>query len=267
MNISGMIGNLFGGGDAEKAAGLQAQGAQQSIDATQGYYNQGVNWLQPYAQSGQAGNNILSQLFTNPQDQQSVYDLFKSSPFYQSMFEALPEQFRQNDGSMAANRLYNSGANVEARNRIAQQGIQGALGNWLGYAQNIGQQGQSASSNLAGFAQNQGLTEAGLLGNKYNALAQQQVASSAIGNDMLGKLIGGVGTGVGYGIGKSDIRLKRDVKRIGTLLSGLPIYAFRFVDDDVPRSGVMAHEAREIFPEAVIEHPDGYLMVDYAQIS
>lgn len=64
----------------------------------------------------------------------------------------------------------------------------------------------------------------------------------------------------------SDRRIKRDVKRIGATPSGLPLYEFKYVWDDELRIGVMADEARERFPEAVIEGPDGYLLVNYAAI-
>jgi hypothetical protein len=65
----------------------------------------------------------------------------------------------------------------------------------------------------------------------------------------------------------SDIRLKRDIKRIGAMPSGLPIYSYRYVFSDAPQIGIMAQEAEILFPEAVFAHPSGFKMVDYARIA
>jgi hypothetical protein len=61
----------------------------------------------------------------------------------------------------------------------------------------------------------------------------------------------------------SDIRLKRDIRRIGAMASGLSIYSYRYVWSDEPQIGVMAQEALRVKPEAVMLHPSGYLMVNY----
>ena len=202
FNISSLIGGLFGGDDAKKAAELQAQGALEAENKSQPYYQGAINYLQPYMQAGTGANNILAQILNGtPEEQSAIYGRFKSSPLYQSFFEALPEQFRQGAGEMAAGGLYRSGANIEARNRIASQGMQGALTNWLGLAQNQGAQGLNAAGTSGQFSMQRGQDIMGLTGNRYNALANAQMAKSAIGNDFLGKLIGGVGTGVGYGFG------------------------------------------------------------------
>lgn len=61
----------------------------------------------------------------------------------------------------------------------------------------------------------------------------------------------------------SDIRLKRDIKRIGAMSSGLPIYSYKYVWSDVPQIGVMAQEAIYYRPGAVSVHHSGYLQVNY----
>jgi len=78
--------------------------------------------------------------------------------------------------------------------------------------------------------------------------------------------------GTVLGLGKlglslmSDIRLKRDIRRIGALPSGLPVYEFRYLWSDEPMVGVMAQEALGIVPDAVLMHPSGFLMVDYSKV-
>lgn len=63
----------------------------------------------------------------------------------------------------------------------------------------------------------------------------------------------------------SDRRLKRDIERIGTHASGVPLYSFRYLSDDTPRIGVMADEVELVMPEAVGER-DGFKTVDYAML-
>lgn len=64
----------------------------------------------------------------------------------------------------------------------------------------------------------------------------------------------------------SDRRLKRDIKRTGSLPNGLNVYSYRYLWDDTPRRGVMSDEVREVMPSAVIAHESGYDMVDYDAI-
>jgi hypothetical protein len=92
---------------------------------------------------------------------------------------------------------------------------------------------------------------------------------------MMGSLLGGIGQ-IGAGFAGSaagsaalasmfsDRRLKSNIKRIGEMPSGLPVYSYTIFG--VERTGVMADEAEKLFPEAVIEGPAGFKMVDYARI-
>ena len=51
----------------------------------------------------------------------------------------------------------------------------------------------------------------------------------------------------------SDIRLKTNIERIGTLPSGLPVYSYNYAWSPKQHIGVMAQEALLLFPEAVSE--------------
>ena len=61
----------------------------------------------------------------------------------------------------------------------------------------------------------------------------------------------------------SDRRLKRDVSRIGTLENGLPVYFFRYRWSEDMHIGLMADEVEQVHPEAVVEGPLGYRLVNY----
>ena len=64
----------------------------------------------------------------------------------------------------------------------------------------------------------------------------------------------------------SDIRLKRDIARVGTLDSGLPLYRYKFLWSDQVYVGVMAQEVADVAPDAVVKGDDGYLRVNYARL-
>lgn len=70
----------------------------------------------------------------------------------------------------------------------------------------------------------------------------------------------------GRGATTSDIRLKRDVARVGTLDSGLPLYRYKYLWSDQVFVGVMAQEVADVAPDAVVKGDDGYLRVDYARL-
>lgn len=80
-----------------------------------------------------------------------------------------------------------------------------------------------------------------------------------------GGLLGGGSGAAGGLLGAiiSDERLKRDIEQISTTAAGQPVYKFRYLWSDLWYIGVMAQESPA---DAVIEHPSGYLMVDYGRI-
>ena len=74
------------------------------------------------------------------------------------------------------------------------------------------------------------------------------------------------GGGGGGGAGWSDIRLKRNVERVGTSADGHALYAFDYVWGGPRQVGVMAQEVIASRPDAVIRTASGYLMVDYSRL-
>jgi len=61
---------------------------------------------------------------------------------------------------------------------------------------------------------------------------------------------------------ESDVRLKRDVVRIGTHSSGCAIYCFKYLWSDVVYVGMLAQDVLEHAPDAVVARPGGYLAVN-----
>ena len=60
----------------------------------------------------------------------------------------------------------------------------------------------------------------------------------------------------------SDLRLKTDIRRIGTAAHGLPLYTFRYIGEPALYEGVMAQDVLGVMPEAVSIAADGYYRVD-----
>ena len=73
----------------------------------------------------------------------------------------------------------------------------------------------------------------------------------------------------------SDERLKEDITKIGKLESGLNLYRWSWNDKAKAMGinaetnmtvGVIAQEALEVIPEAVMKFDDGYYRVDYSKV-
>lgn len=126
---------------------------------------------------------------------------------------------------------------------------------------------QAAPTNVLGAYQNQ---YQGQL-NAYNT--QVGSANSATsGLFGLGGTLGlatagnGAAGSAGWLTALSDRRLKKNIKKLGKLSSGLPYYEFEYLWDSIKHIGVMADEVRKILPKAVIKHESGFDMVDYGMI-
>lgn len=71
---------------------------------------------------------------------------------------------------------------------------------------------------------------------------------------------------------RSDVKLKKNIKRVGKLPNGLNVYTWEWTEEakvlvnKQPTIGVIAQEVQEVLPEAVATHSDGYLVVDYSKV-
>jgi endosialidase-like protein len=89
--------------------------------------------------------------------------------------------------------------------------------------------------------------------------ADERLAPAKLADARLNKL----GAKVGLMKKVSDIRLKTDVRRVGTAAHGLPLYTFRYIGEPGLHEGVMAQDVLGVMPEAVSVAADGYYRVDY----
>lgn len=116
----------------------------------------------------------------------------------------------------------------------------------------------AAQTNAQGAIAQSQLT---LQSQEFNTQVQEFNAQMQMAEMMgVGQLAGGL---LGSGMGKSDIRVKRDIKQIGKWINGLPIYLFRYIFDPNWFVGFMAQDVEKVMPEAVFEI-GGIKHVDYS---
>jgi len=112
-----------------------------------------------------------------------------------------------------------------------------------------------------------GLDVMGAYQNQYNSQMDQYKQQMAQYNAGMGGMAALGGTALQYGLPLmlSDARAKRDIKKVGALDSGLPIYSYRYAGSPRTEVGVMAQEAERVVPDAVTEI-GGLKHVDYKRL-
>lgn len=101
---------------------------------------------------------------------------------------------------------------------------------------------------------------AGLEMSNYNARLANWQQQQANRQSVMGGLFG-----LGSAAIMSDVRLKTDIRRVGTTDGGLPVYTYRYKGRPEFHMGVMAQDVAEVMPQAVVP-VGGFLAVDYAEV-
>ena len=168
-------------------------------------------------------------------------------------------------GQMASQGFQNAAQNY-------QTGL-GQIGNFAVQGQQAGLQGAQAMMGAGTLAQQ---TEQAGKSALYNQFQQQQAypfqVSQFLANiaEGTGALSGSTTTQTGpqswFG---SDVRLKHDIKRVGTAKNGLPIYTFKYKGDNAEQThvGYMAQDVEKVHPEAVAKDQHGIRYVNYDKAS
>ncbi len=128
------------------------------------------------------------------------------------------------------------------------------------FANGIGYQGGAGVQAAPIFSAAQQKGQADL--NAWNA--QQAGANSMMGG-LFSLGAAGLMAPAGTFSAFSDRRLKRNIVKIGEYLNGLAKYSFTYIWGE-KAIGAMADEVEKLIPEAVMTHPSGYKMVDYAMV-
>jgi hypothetical protein len=254
--------NQQGYGQALSSAGLYNQGLGQDFSqglSAQGLTNASIGQNFAQGQAAQAMQNAaIGQNFGQGQSAAGLYNQAQNQGYNQNLQGA---QF----GNTAAQQAL--AQQLQLRNQPLNEISALMSGSQI---QNPQFQGYTGS-NVAAAPVFQG-AQAG--GQQAMDVYGQQMAARNANVAALGQIGGAVGglaaapmTGGGSLAGnflKSDIRLKSNIVRIGDHPLGIGIYEY---DIDGHRDvGVMAQEVLTVKPEAVLQHPDGYLMVNYGAL-
>lgn len=113
----------------------------------------------------------------------------------------------------------------------------------------------------AGGAQMPTTDIAGLATTQYGQQAQAYQQQQANNNSLWGGILG-AGANL---LTLSDRRAKKNVRQIGKLNDGQPVFSYAYKGDDKPQIGLIAQEVQKTHPEAVHELFGGILAVDYGK--
>lgn len=192
-------------------------------------------------------------------------------------------QFGRNKND-AYTSAYNSavGAGQAEQGQLYNQGLQGGQFTNTAQQQDFQQQAYQQQlpidelSSLLGLGQVQspsGINYTPTGSASTDVIGAQGLQSSAsakqaqIAQQGLSSLTGGLFSLGSAAITASDRRLKTDIRRVGTLDNGLPVYLYRYANDLRTQMGVMAQDVLEVNPGAVVPIHDGFLGVDYAMVA
>jgi len=288
--LSGIHENLFGGSRTERGFMDPAQAPYLDFIRSQG---QGIaegqlGQIGPYAQQLSGGLMGQANQFMQGMGQNAGQQLnpFISGSSLQPQLQGLAEvgqQFLGRGLGQIGGGALQSGGYGGTRQGVAEgQAIGDATGQFMGAAGSlIGQdmmRRQSAAMGQAGLQQQSALGGMSQMGNLYNlgmspfsaefAPLQNMLTSGGLQNSQLAggsRIHQGGWEAIQAGIMASDRRLKRDIVPLGES-GGHQWYEFKYLWDDIKHVGVMAQDLLEYLPGAVIERPDGFLMVDYGRL-
>lgn len=247
----------------------QLAGAKKKSDAAlkEGYdigvarYGEAYDEYDPFVTSGTEANTRYNQLLGlgTDEERQAAQSRYLSDPIFGQILGQQSNALLRQQNARGA--TY-GGQTVQMGGRLGLE----AYGGYLDRLKGQGDQGFAATGarsnikmGLGDLGYGYGATKAGQEVNYGNSRAQ----ASTIG---VNNLLNIAGTAAKAFTAFSDIRLKHDIQRTGSLPSGLPTYRFKYLGGDDVFEGVMAHEAAEKFPDAVSVHDSGFLTVDYSQI-
>lgn len=144
-----------------------------------------------------------------------------------------------NDLTTQYNSPFNALASLRSGTQVAQPGI-GQVQTPQTGVQGTNVAGIYQAANQANMAQNNA-TMGGLFGLGGSLLAAPMTGGGSVGGALMS------------GLFASDRRVKKDIRRIGVIANGLPVYSFRYIWGGGEQIGLMAQDVELVHPEAVHE--------------
>lgn len=275
--VAGLAGQYQGlGSQLNQGAAQNAQ--QQGQDAA---YKAQTQYLDPqFSQQSESLSAQLANQGLTPGSQAYNNAMTNFNNQKQQAYSNAQNQSIMTGSQLGAQNLQNqiSGINTQAgllgqqQGALNQQaGIYGQLGGLVGNQVGVGQlpysNMQSIASMIPGYSgtgqsSSSPADIAGLYNNQYQSQLAGYNAGQASSNNTMSGLFG-LGSSALMGYMMSDRRAKRDIKRVGTFPNGLPVYTYRYLDENIIHLGFMADEVRKVAPHAVRRGADGLDRVNY----
>lgn len=244
--VKNLIGGLTGSSAAKastQAAGIQSDAANRAIDFQKETLDTVRKDFEPYRDLGTRNISGYEKLITDPN---AKLDFIQNNPFFDALTKKATTTLTNNaatKGKLAsggtAEALQNSLlliGNDLVNENIAQRG------NLVNIGQNSAAQTGSATlstgNNISNLLTDQGNARAsGVIGkaNAYTDAAQNLLSTGA----------------TAYAL--SDKREKKDIKKVGKLDNGLPVYTFKYKGSKETRMNVMAQDVEKKNPAAILE--------------
>jgi hypothetical protein len=169
------------------------------------------------------------------------------------------------------NQASSTGLALTAGNQALGAG-QTTIGNYGALGSSMGQANTGAMSGWGQVGQ-LGVQKYNADVNAYSAQQQANAGASAGFGSALGA-IGAAGIKAYMTPAGSDIRTKEHVVVVGKAPNGLTIYEYEYKPEFKDRKhfghgkyrGHMAHEVKEVYPDAISYTDDGYQLVDYSKV-
>lgn len=293
--IKDVVSGITGGKAAKRAANAQAAAAKQAaqrldeskeraLDLTQRRLLESRGDLQSFTDVGrqvlpqlQQGVTDVNRLVTDPNEQLSFV---QDNPFFEALAKRATDKLFNFQGSRG--KAFSGGTAEALQNSLLLLGndlVSENVGQRLNVNnqfQNIANLGFNAATNQASLSDAAASRDVGTITGTATNVANLRTqegsvqASGIIGkeqayqnaaNNAESRLI----DAAKFAVQLCDRRAKENIKRVGTLENGLPLYEFNYIGDNKKQINVMAQDVEKVIPEAVIEI-DGLKLVDMEQV-
>lgn len=254
------------GGGSGKALAAQVNAINNAIATQKEQFNFVKDLMAPYTEGGeQAFGSSLDLLGLGEGSQQEAIDALTNQDYFKGLVNQGEQALLQNASATGGLRGGNTQAALaQFRPSMIANLVQQQLSNLGGLTAT----GMNAGGIVAGQSQNYGNNVSNMQMQIGSAMANQALMKGSQQSGLSGALGTGMQlAGVAGGLGWqpfSDIRLKSNIRKIGSHKKGFGIYEYDiFGNHEV---GVLAQEVQQYIPSAIKMHPSGYLTVNYGAL-
>lgn len=258
--VSDIVGGLFGNDAADAstdAAAAQVASTEKSIAFQKESLEKILENLKPFREAGAAGLNPLQKLILDPEEQKKYV---AENPFFTSLTDKAKSDLFANNA--ARGKVGSGGTAAALQDRLLAIGTD-LVDKGITQRQNLVSVGANAAAGQGNATQSTGNSVSNLLTQQGNATASGIVGAANARTAASQNLINTGMTAAAMFL--SDVRAKENIKRVGTLLNGLPVYLFNYIGDKKRQISVMAQDVEKIMPEAVKEI-SGWKMVNMEMV-